>query len=356
LWQQAAKSYQLPFGLTEHLSASFSWWRVNKGCDSYGPYAGVPYDGNDPAWRDFYHDNGEHGVENPHLAEPWFTANPQFHAYWVRVMKELIDLFTPDMLYTDGSLPFGTHWIEPVAGKLDPKSYQPGLEVASYLYNTSIDKYGKNRAIYTQKDKNLHVYQVGILDIERSQLPDIAEEPWQTDTCIGGWFYDVRTSYKTAQHVAELLVDIISKNGTLLLNVLQKPDGTIDDEARYMLQQMADWFSVCAEGVYGTRPWKRAGEGSSQVVIDGFREDRAAWNETDFRFTCKGKTVYAFMMGEPKDHVALIRSFNEGECVRNVRLLGVGNVKFSHNFGALTVELPENLPASFANCLAIELA
>lgn len=255
LWQQAAARYHLPFGLTEHLSASFSWWRVNKGCDSHGPYAGVPYDGNDPAWRDFYFDNGALGTENPRLAEPWYTDNPQFHAYWVRVMKELIDLYTPDMLYTDGSLPFGEHWIRPYSCEFDAKRYEAGLEVAAYLYNASI-AYGKNQAIYTQKDKNPQVYRVGILDVERSQLPDIAAEPWQTDTCIGGWFYDVRTTYKTAQHVAEMLVDIIAKNGTLLLNIPQRPDGTIDDEARYLLEQLGAWFSVCAEGVYHTRPWK----------------------------------------------------------------------------------------------------
>lgn len=355
LWQQAAARYHLPFGLTEHLSASFSWWRVNKGCDSHGPYAGVPYDGNDPAWRDFYFDNGALGTENPRLAEPWYTDNAQFHAYWVRVMKELIDLYTPDMLYTDGSLPFGEHWIRPYSCEFDAKRYEAGLEVAAYLYNASIAKYGKNQAIYTQKDKDPQVYRVGILDVERSQLPDIAAEPWQTDTCIGGWFYDVRTTYKTAQHVAEMLVDIIAKNGTLLLNIPQRPDGTIDDEARYLLEQLGAWFSVCAEGVYHTRPWKRAVEGSSRVLIDGFREERTAWNETDIRFTCKDHTVYAFLMGTPRDHAAVLRSFHEGEHVRNVRLLGAGNVAFSHAFGVLTVQLPDRLPADFVNCLAVEL-
>ena len=92
MWQTAAKKYSLPFGVTEHLGASFSWWRVNKGCDSYGPYKGVPYDGNDPAWRDFYHDNYEYSdAINDWPYTPWYTANEKFHDYWKRCMFELID-------------------------------------------------------------------------------------------------------------------------------------------------------------------------------------------------------------------------------------------------------------------------
>ena len=106
LWKQAAKKYGMPFGLTEHLGASFSWWRVNKMSDSHGPYAGVPYDGNDPAWRDFYFDNYQH-VDGTTQASPWYTENEEFRAYWLRVMKEIIDLYQPELLYTDGALPFG---------------------------------------------------------------------------------------------------------------------------------------------------------------------------------------------------------------------------------------------------------
>ena len=99
LWKAAAEKYNLPFGVTEHLGASFSWWRVNKGCDAYGPYKGVPYDGNDPAWRHFYHDNYEYaGHINDWPLQPWYTANKQFHDYWKRCMFELIDKYTPDLL------------------------------------------------------------------------------------------------------------------------------------------------------------------------------------------------------------------------------------------------------------------
>ncbi|MCL2284810.1 MAG: alpha-L-fucosidase, partial [Firmicutes bacterium] len=299
LWKQAADKFNMPFGLTEHHGASFSWWRVNKGCDTHGMHKGVPYDGNDPAWQDFYYPNQAEGTDDPHRVFPWYTEDAAFRQHWLGVMKELIDLYTPELLYTDGNLPFGNH-LPSGYQAVEDGDYSCGLEAVAYLYNKSIEKYGTNRAIYTHKDRRPEVHRVGILDIEKSQLPGIAEKPWQTDTCIGNWFYDVRQKFKTADHVVEMLVDIISKNGTMLLNILQKPDGTIDDESRFLLNEMAEWFNICSEGVYETRPWKVAGEGIVKVAIEGFREDKTAWHESDFRFVQKHNTVYAFMLGNPK--------------------------------------------------------
>ena len=146
---------------------------------------------------------------------------------------------------------------------------------------------GKNMAVYTQKDRRKEIYSVGVLDIERSQEPDIKPEPWQTDTCVGEWFYNVRAAYKKPAHVIEILVDIISKNGNLLLNIPQRPDGTLDDECMYILRELAKWNRVCGEGVFGTRPFRVSGEGQSRVVIEGFREDPVAWTSSDFRIYCK---------------------------------------------------------------------
>ena len=353
LWQQAAARYNLPFGLAEHLGASFSWWRVNKGCDEYGPFKGVPYDGNDPGWKDYYFDNACHGLENKELAVPWYTGSEDFRRYWINVMKELINQFTPDLLYTDGTLPFGEDWHggEPAVNP----DYSHGLEAVAYLYNTSVKKYGKNRAVYTQKCRKPEIYKIGVVDIEKSQLPGINPEPWQTDTCIGNWFYDVRQNYKHPDQIIEMLVDIISKNGTMLLNILQKPDGTIDDEAKYILEELASWFDICGEGVYGTRVWKTAGEGATKAVIDGYREDKTIWNETDFRFVKKNNTVYVFIMAKPRGGAIVLRSFDEGERINSVRMLGAGSLEFQHCFGILSVKMPCRLPTEYVNCIAVEL-
>ncbi|HHW10206.1 MAG TPA: alpha-L-fucosidase [Firmicutes bacterium] len=354
LWKEAADREGLPFGLSEHLGASYTWWKVNKGADTAGPYAGVPYDGNDPAYRDFYFDHSQHMENKP--ARPgaliWYTSNKKFHEYWLSVMKELIDCFRPDLLYTDGCLPFGERNVS-LPG--DPV-FTCGLEAVAYLYNTSVRLHGENRAVYTQKDKRSEIYRVGVLDIERSQLPDISPDPWQTDTCIGGWFYDLRQAYKKPGHIIEILVDVVAKNGCLLLNILQRPDGSIDDETAWILEELAGWFAICGKAIYATRPWRVLGEGESRVVIDQFKEDKVAWTSSDFRFTAKGDTIYAFMMQAPENRVAVIKSLTEEEKVVAVKLLGAGECQFEQSFGVLTVRLPEKLPTPYINCLAIKLA
>lgn len=351
LWKQAAEKQGLPFGLTEHLGASFSWWAVNKGHDEYGPYKGVPYDGADPAYRDFYYDNAEHITADKGI-DRWHTANPDFQEYWRKVVKELIDLYQPDLLYSDGALPFGALGTD----QPDNASFAKGLEMVSYLYNTSAGKYGENRAVYNQKDRRPEIYRIGVLDIEKSQLPDILPEPWQTDTCIGGWFYDVRQEFKRPGHIIEMLIDIVAKNGTMLLNILQRPDGSLDEETLYILRELASWFPICGEGIYGTRPWRVSGEGESKVVIQGFREDAVDWGPSDIRFTQKGDTLYAFLLRAAENRVAVVKSLTPAEKVRSVRLLGGGELPFSQSFGVLTAKLPEELPTPYANCLAIELA
>ena len=351
LWKAAADRLGMPFGMSEHLGASFSWWRVNKGCDHSGPYAGVPYDGNDPAWQDFYHANQEHGTENPGDCSPWYTPNPAFRDYWLRCVSEMIDRFQPDLLYTDGVLPFGEHWMG-TQGTPDPAAYRHGLEAVARLYNTSVEKHGSNQAVYLQKDRRPEIYQVGVLDIEKSQLPGIMPEPWHTDTCIGNWFYDVRNPYKQPEQIIEMLVDIISKNGVMLLNILQRPDGTIDEEAEFILDRIGEWFRINGEAVYGTRPWRVFSEGETRVKIDGFTEEKTEWGREDYRFVQKGHFVYAFLMGAKGGETAVIRSFGDQD-VHSVELLGAGPLEFRREMGLLLVRLPERLPSRCANALKI---
>ena len=360
LWKKAADRHKLPFGIAEHLGATFSWWAVNKGEDKYGPYAGVPYDGNDPEYRNFYMDNYEHIKKERDVSDilQWYTTNNNHHKYWLSVIKEIIDLYTPELLYTDGGLPFAyqrTDHFEYTAPDKDP-AYIYGLEAVSYLYNKSIEKHGKNQAVYTQKDRREEIYSVGVVDIEKSQLPQINPRPWHTDTCIGNWFYDAKQQYKKCGHIIEMLVDIVSKNGTMLLNILQLPDGSIDDEAAYILKELSAWTGICGEGIFCTRPWRIFGEGVSTVQTkELFKEEAVAWTEFDFRFTAKGKNIYAFIMKAPQSRTTVIRSISADEKVTSVRLLGYGKVSYNQNYGVITVKLPETLPTIYTNCLAIEL-
>lgn len=352
LWKDAAKKYNLPFGITEHLGASFAWWRSNKGADTYGPYAGVPYDGNNPEYCDFYHNNYEH-VSAP--GEPdqwvWLTGNKEFHEYWLKVMHEIIDLYQPDMLYSDSSLPFEENNIPD-----DNSNYRYGLEAVAYLYNTSEKIHGSNRAVYTQKNRDEAIYPIGLLDIERSQLPDISPVPWQSETCIGGWFYDRKAHYKNPRHIIDILIDSIAKNGTMLLNILQRPDGSIDEQTEWILTELARWFQINSEAVYGTRPFRVSGEGHASVIIDGFTEEQVKWQDDDFRFVTKNGKLYAFIMKPDNRKTAVITSLHEDETVSAVRMLGAGPLEFMQHSGILIIDLPEKRDTKYPNALEISLA
>ena len=233
-------------------------------------------------------------------------------------------------------------------------AYAAGLDMLSYSYNRSIEWNGSNQAVYLQKDRRPEIYRVGVLDIEKSQLPGMAEDPWHTDTCIGNWFYDAKQVYKKSDQVIEMLVDIVAKNGCMLLNILQRPDGSIDAEARHLLGELAGWFSVCGEGIHGTRTWKVFGEGETRVRVEGFTEEKTSWSDSDFRYTCKGNAVHAFILHVPESRTCVLRGFS-GERIRRVSLLGGGEVSFQHAYGVLVVELPAGLPTQYVNCLKIEL-
>jgi alpha-L-fucosidase len=345
-WRDAAVARGLRFGLSEHLGASFSWFATNKGADEAGPYKGVPYDGSDPNSEDLYLPNQEHYSKNCEpVQDPWYTPNTWWHRRWLGLVTEMIDKFQPDLLYTDGPLPF------------ESDGHAVGAQAVAHLYNTSAATHGGvNQAVYTQKTREAKLVQIGVFDIERSQEPDIRPDPWQTDTCVGGWFYDVRARYKAAGHVLEILVDVVAKNGNLLLNILQQPDGTIDDECRFLLDEMARWIAICGEGIFGTSPFRIFGEGPSQVIIDHFREEQVDWTAQDIRFTQRGNTVYAFLMRWPTDGSALIRTLTPADNAHAVRLLGHGDVRGEQTTDGLRVSLPDTGPAGELNCLAIQLA
>ncbi len=336
LWQEAARAHGLPFGLSEHLGASFNWWGVNKGSDKSGPYAGISYDGSDPANRDLYYDNAGYHIESDGLGGAWYTDHAAFQQHWFARIKDVIDRFHPDLLYSDGVLPFG----------------EIGMSIVAHLYNTSTSEHGGvNQAVYTQKDTNPEVYTIGVLDIERGQRDTIAEHPWQTDTSVGDWFYNVRDVYKTPAQVLETLVDIVSKNGNLVLNIPQRPDGTLDDECNYLLKQMAAWMSANGEGIFGSRPWDMAGEGTAAADAGAFKEAAVEWTAADFRFTRKGDIVYAFQMGHPEEGQPagpmVIRSFASGKTPRvgSVRLLGDGSVPFTQTGAGLEIKPPASAPS-----------
>ncbi|MCR4620675.1 MAG: alpha-L-fucosidase [Clostridiales bacterium] len=350
LWERAARKRGLPFGITEHLAASFSWWRFNKGADKFGPFKGVPYDGNDPAYRRFYHDNYCHVISDPNVNIPWYTQNEGFHEYWLKAVMEMIDKFRPDFLYSDGSLPFGRHWANKPQKCEDDDAYSYGLKAVSHLYNTSIAQYGENRALYLQKNKGPEIYKIGVLDCERSVLDMPSQDVWNTDTCIGNWFYHTDFQYKKPSHIIEMLVDIVSKNGCLMLNIPQRPDGTIDEESRFILEEIGEWLRLYGDGIYSSRPWRRCQEGNTSFAAGG--EEAVQWQKDDVRYTAKGSTVFAFLMKPCPGATVALKAFDSGK-VQKVIMNSVSELPFVHEFGTLLVKLPEKLPSAYVNMLNI---
>jgi alpha-L-fucosidase len=341
LWQAEAKRHGLPFGLSEHLGASYTWMSASHGADKAGPYAGVPYDGADPANQSLYRDNDSELVDAPD-GWNWYTKNPKYHRDWFNRIKDVIDKFQPDLLYSDGEVPF----------------HETGYALVAHLYNTSASHHdGKNNAVYTFKRhgaKNMAegIEGIGVLDIERGLSAEPLPKPWQDDTSIGDWFYNVRDVYKTADQIADTLVDVVSKNGNLLMNVTQKPDGTIDDEARYTLKKLGAWLADNGDGIYGTRPCEKHKEGKTELSGGSFQEDKAEWLPSDFRFTRKRNAVHAFMMRPGRAEKAVIHSLGRlsGLAISSVEVSG-RPAGFEQRDGALFVEIPSGIDGGMPACI-----
>ncbi|MGE5421354.1 MAG: alpha-L-fucosidase [Chloroflexota bacterium] len=330
LWQKAAQKEGLRFGISEHLGASFTWFQPSHGSDPSGPMKGVAYDGADPAYQDLYH--------KPTAADDfaWLTRDTANHRIWLNSITEVIDRYKPDLVYSDGELPFG----------------KTGREMLAHFYNQDIIKNaGKLEAVYTCK----HLTSEGrwVRDIERGAMDSISVDPWQTDTSIGDWYYRTGQKYMTGTEVIQMLVDIVSKNGNLLLNVVQTPEGDLEQDVLNILEEIARWTPVNGEGIYGTRPWKIYGEGPSTRNQEKGRfggvKDVRSYEANDIRFTTKDQNLYAFCMGKPEADVKIFSLGKTSELnnrkIKSVSMLGSEeNLEWSLTDEALVISKPAKLP------------
>ncbi len=289
-WQKAATKYGLKFGVSEHLGASFTWFQASHRADKTGPLAGVPYDGANPEFADLYHFPAKPGDTG------WYSNDPRWQRQWYAEIKELVNNYHPDLLYSDGGVPFGN---------------EVGLSMIAHLYNSSAAAHGGTaEVIYNCKQKSEGRW---VEDLERGIMPRIDPNPWQTDTSIGDWFYDRNYKFRPVVWVIHMLVDNVSKNGNLLLNVVQRPDGSLDPEVEDMLAKLAEWNAIHAEAIYGSRPWLVYGESSVKVKGGHFGEDYK-YNAHEIRFTTQrrsgeeGPVLYAIALGWPEDRTITVRS------------------------------------------------
>jgi alpha-L-fucosidase len=350
MWQKAAQKQGLRFGVSEHLWISYKWFSVSHSADATGPLAGVSYDGVDPKYADLYHDAGCAQFAGPKVQWDDNGIPDSWRKHYLDRMTDLIDKYQPDLLYTDGHLPFEEY----------------GLKMVAHLYNVSAQLHGgTTEAVYTSKLASDCAVGTCVLDHERGVSDLISENPWQTDTCIGGWHYKRGTKYKTPKKVIDLLTDIVSKNGNLLLNFPLPNSGELDFEEMEVLEGITAWMQVNSEGIYATRPWKIYGEGpSTKVKIAGgnFNEDKQSdLTANDVRFTARGSTLYAFVMGWPQKEAVVealgLSSPQQPGKILKVELLGhKGALNWKQDDAALKVQMPAEKISDIGITLKVELA
>ncbi|KEQ29567.1 alpha-L-fucosidase [Pedobacter antarcticus 4BY] len=375
-WAKAAKRQGLPLGVSVHAAHAWRWYENAQLSDKKGALTGVPYDGKLTAadgigkWWQGYdpqklyaqnHPLSQNSKDDGSIHGQWNWGNGVYPPskeycdnFYDRTI-DLIDKYNPELVYFDDTaLPL---W--PVD--------DAGLRIAAHLYNKSVKKHGKANTVIFGKILDEQQRKCMVWDIERGQSNAIEPLPWQTDTCLGQWHYDRRiydnNDYKSAKTIIHTLVDVISKNGNLMLNVPLRGDGSIDDKELDIVEEIGRWIAINGEGVYGTRPWKVFGEGpamesAAPLSAQGFNEGKGKpFGSSDIRFVKKGAILYATLLGWPENQKAVIKTLKAGAYgkVAKVSMLGHSNkLDFSQTTDGLNVSLPERPSENIAFVLKLE--
>jgi alpha-L-fucosidase len=334
---EAVRSRGLVFGVSSHRAEH--WWFMNGGRK-------FPSDVQDPAYADFYGPAVLHGEgQDDHALDTTPHPSAEYLEDWLARTCEVVDKYQPQLVWFDW-------WIGHVA-------FEPYLQrFAAYYYNRGLE-WGKGVAInYKYK---AFPEGTAVFDVERGQLSGIREQLWQNDTSVSknSWGYIAQQEYKTAESLIHDLVDVVSKNGALLLNVGPRADGTIPEPEQEILREIGRWLAVNGEAIYGTRPWHTFGEGPTEVPEGAFTDtDRAGFTAEDFRFTQKDGVLYAVCLAWP-GQVAHIRSLGQGNELRgieSVELLGhTGSLEWRQDTVGLQIDLPVEQPCHSAFVFKIRL-
>ncbi len=360
-WAAAARKQGLRVGVTVHQARNWWWFQPSHGADKTGALAGVPYDGDLTAaegtnqWWQGLDPQRLYSVKHPFDALPEASYVKNFYDR----TRDLVDQHDPDLLYFDNSLlPLG--W--------------GGMNVGAYFYNHNLKTRGRMEAVLNVKDVPDRLAKAVVADYERGLTSGIMQYPWQSETCIGQWHYN-RSLYEKAgeyggylppRDVVHWLIDTVSKNGTFILNVPGRPDGTIDSKEIAVLDGVTAWMQVNGEAIYETRPWKIYGEGPNSIKSGSFQGNSiSTLGAEDIRFTRnkKNDVVYALVLGLPEKPIAVrslgLAAATQPGKVAHVELLGTGEkLKWKQQSESLQVELPRHYrpKVDYAAALKVSLA
>ena len=375
-WSDACKAAGLPMGVSIHASHAWTWLEPSQDYDGNltkeDGYT-LNADGTEKWWKgmdpqELYAQNHTHsqGWDNSgKIHSQWDWGNgaslpsAEYKQKFQNRVLQVINDYDPDMLYFDDTaMPF--YGCDDAVGQ----------NILAHYYSKSAQSNGGvPDVVVTGKQLDTDQKDYMMWDVERG-IPDRKQDRyWQTCTCIGSWHYDQavynNNSYKSGATVVRMLVDIISKNGNLLLSVPVKSDGTIDDKEEKILADIKAWMDINSESVYGTRTWKTFGEGPladavNPISAQGFNEG-ANYSSKDVRYVTKDNVIYATIMAWPAagrfsfSAFSIASQYYSGK-VKSVRLLGSDSpIKFSQGVEGLTVTIPSAHPNDIAPVFAIEV-
>jgi len=371
IWEKAARAAGLRFGVSNHAAHAWHWYQPGYGYDPVGAQKGVRYDafrltkadGRGTWWQGLDPQQlytGQHmvapdGIATEAAMNAWHDAHdgqwietgppadPRYVTSWLLRQTDLVDKYRPDFCYMDDTgLPFG-----PV-----------GLEAAADYYNRAIGWHGSADVVLT--GKKLEPFQrAGMLeDVERGFSDRLRAEPWQTDTCIGDWFYNAARlrdrSYKSAEAVVQRLCDVVSKNGNLLLSVPLAGHGALDPEEERILDGLGAWTARNGEAIFGSRPWRVYGEGPTRPAAGMQNEDAAKpFTAADIRFTTNRGALYALFLKAPAGDATVTSLPLRAGRVERATLLGGGPVAFRQDEAGLHLTM-DRPPAGFVPAVRLD--
>ncbi len=273
--------------------------------------------------------------------EHWDVHSPvasskEFLDDWLLRCCEIIDKYKPALLYFDW-------WII-------HESYKEHLKKLMAYYYDRAAEWGREVAIIYKHDPV--PFGSAVPDVERGKFGSTQPYHWQTDTAIAynSWCYIDGLDYKNADEIIAYLVDVVSKNGNLLLNIGPKSDGTIPDEDKKILLEIGKWLETNGEAIYGTKPWKIAAEGPTKEEEGKFSDVKGkAYTAEDFRFTCGNGAVYAISLNYPENGELLVKALGNHDfnslgfqgIVKRVSVLGHGEVPYEYGNDGLKVHGPK---------------
>jgi alpha-L-fucosidase len=340
---KAVRAEGLHFGLSSHRAEHDFFFDGGREIRS---------DVNDPKYASLYgpaHAWLEVSADNHQLVNDWTYVSPAWTADWLARATELVEKYKPEIVYYDW-------WMG------QPNFRGRVQEFDAFYYNFAA-AHGYT-GVVNFKDYAMD-WKSAVRDFERGQLASIEPNHWQTDTSISklSWGYIEHDQYQGPEFLVHQLIDIVSKNGNLLLNIGPKPDGTIPQEIQTTLKEMGGWLKANGEAIYGTTPWKVYGEGPTQVIGGAFHDqDTKPYTTEDFRFTAKGNTVYAIGMGCPASgtqEFATIHALGsekdaKGLTLESIELAGsTEKMDWMQTPEALNVKLPASMSCKYAYVLKI---